>query len=139
VSGSSDLAAGYKQLLSRELLDQALEVVRSKRPNLVIINLGSPDYAAHSFGPSRARYRAAIEYVDSLVGDHFVVNTGGASMGVCVRDKGRVAEAASLLRREPWCEAIYREDGRAGCDRTLRALQSYFAGRSPDLGRPRRR
>jgi arylsulfatase A-like enzyme len=54
-------------------------------------------------------------------------------MGVYVRDKGRVAEAASLLRGEPWCEAIYCEDGRAGCDRTLRDLRSYFAGRSPDL------
>jgi arylsulfatase A-like enzyme len=186
VSGSSDLAAGYKQLLSRELLDQALEIVRSRRPNLVVINLGSADYAAHIYGPASTRYRSSIEYVDSLVGDllraldelgirdrsavilsadhgfsevdasrvvapvagdgghtlvtlsragieHLVINTGGASMGVYVRDKGRVAEAASLLRREPWCEAIYCEDGRAGCDRTLRGLRSYFAGRSPDL------
>jgi predicted AlkP superfamily pyrophosphatase or phosphodiesterase len=186
VSGSSDLAAGYKQLLSRELLDQALDIVRTRRPNLVVINLGSADYAAHSFGPASARYRSAIEYLDPLVGDllrvldslgirdrstlilsadhgfsevdssrviapvaaagghalpplsragieHFVVNTGGASMGIYVRDKERVAEAASLLRREPWCEAIYCEDGRAGCDLTLRGLRSYFAGRSPDL------
>jgi arylsulfatase A-like enzyme len=134
----------------------------------VVINLGSADYAAHSFGPSSARYRSAIEYIDSLVGDllhaldslgirdrsavilssdhgfseveasrvvapvsgdgghtlpplsragieHFVINTGGASMGVYVRDKKRVAEAG------------------AGCDRTLRGLRSYFPGRSPDL------
>jgi predicted AlkP superfamily pyrophosphatase or phosphodiesterase len=186
VFGSSELAAGYKDLLSRELLDQALEIVRSRRPNLVVINLGSADYAAHSFGPSSPRYRSAIEYVDSLVGDllraldslgirdrsamilsadhgfsevdasrlvapvsadgghtlpalanagieHFVVNTGGASMGIYVRDKGRAAEAVSLLRREPWCESVYCEDGRAGCDRTLRGLRSYFPGRSPDL------
>jgi hypothetical protein len=62
-----------------------------------------------------------------------VVNTGGASMGIYVRDKERVAEAASLLRPEPWCESIYCEDERAGCDRSLRGLRSYFPARSPDL------
>jgi len=186
VSGSPDLAAGYKQLLSRELLDQALDVIRTKRPNLVVLNLGSADYAAHSFGPASARYREAIEYVDSLVGDllraldalgirdrsavilsadhgfsevdgsrvvapaaagggytlpllaqagieHFVINTGGTSMGIYVRDKGRVSEAISLLRREPWCESIYCEMEGAACDRSLHALRAYFPGRSPDL------
>jgi predicted AlkP superfamily pyrophosphatase or phosphodiesterase len=186
VLGSADLAAGYKQLLSRELLDQVLDVVRSKRPNLVVMNLGSADYAAHSFGPSSGRYREAIEYVDSLVGDllraldglgirdrsaviisadhgfsevdgsrvvapaagsgghtlpaltqagieHFLINTGGASMGIYVRDKGRVQEAVSLLRREPWCESIYCEAKGTACDRSLQALRSYFPGRSPDL------
>jgi hypothetical protein len=39
VSGSADLAAGYKQLLSTELLDQALDVVRSRRPNLVVMRI----------------------------------------------------------------------------------------------------
>jgi hypothetical protein len=34
VSGSADLAAGYKQLLSRELLDQALDVVRARHGSL---------------------------------------------------------------------------------------------------------
>ncbi len=186
VSGSADLAAGYKQLLSRELLDQALDVIRTKRPNLVVLNLGSADYAAHSFGPASVRYRDTIAYLDSLVGDllhaldalgirdrsaviisadhgfsevdgsrvvaptagggghtlealaragieHFVINTGGASMGIYVRDKRRVREAVALLRGEPWCESIYCEAEGAGCDRSLRALRSYFPGRSPDL------
>lgn len=186
VAGSADLAAGLKLLLSRQLLDQTLALVREKRPNLVVLNLGSADYAGHSFGPESPRYAAAITYLDSLVGElvralealglrdrttfvvsadhgfsdvdtrrivapetdeegrrllvlaqrgieHFVTDTGGTSMGVFVRDKRRVAEAAAALRREPWCEALYCEDARAGCDRTLRSLRAYFPGRSPDL------
>ena len=184
VGGSSDLAAGYKLALSRQLLDQVLEVVRKHRPNLVVMNLGSVDYTGHAFGPRSPRYQAAIEFVDGLVGDllrelerlglregtafvvsadhgfsdvdgtrpvtadaekeglpplkaagieHFAVNTGGASVGVYIRDKARVAEAAGILRRASWCEAIYCEDARAGCDRSLHDLGSYFPDRSPDL------
>ena len=62
-----------------------------------------------------------------------MTNTGGASMGVYVRDKARLAEAVGLLRREPWVEAIYCEAPAAGCDRSLSSLNAYFAGRSPDL------
>jgi predicted AlkP superfamily pyrophosphatase or phosphodiesterase len=144
--GSADLAAGYKQLLSRQLLDQTLQIVREKRPSLVVVNLGAADYAAHSFGPESLRYLLTLEYLDGLVGDllkaldelgirqrtavivsadhgfsdvdatrlvapaadagghrldflaargieHYVTNTGGSSMGVYIRDKGRVAEA----------------------------------------------
>lgn len=67
--GSADLAAGYKQSLSRQLLDQTLALVREKRPSLVVVNLGSADYAAHSFGPESPRYLQTIEFLDGLVGD----------------------------------------------------------------------
>jgi hypothetical protein len=184
--GSADLAAGYKQALSRQLLSQTLGIVREKRPNLVVVNLGSADYAGHSFGPEGARYREALEFLDGLVGEllkaldemgirdrtavivsadhgfsdvdpgrlvapaadagghrlallasrgieHYLSNTGGASMGVYVRDKARIAETVAALRAEPWCEAVYCEDAKAGCDLSLRALHAYFPGRSPDL------
>jgi len=184
--GSADLAAGYKQLLSRQLLDQTLQIVREKRPNFVIVNLGAADYAAHSFGPESIRYLLTLEYLDGLVGDllkalddlgirqrtavivsadhgfsdvdptrlvapvadvgghrlealaargieHYLTNTGGSSMGVYVRDKGRVAEAVAALRAEPWCEAVYCQDAKAACDRTLESLHAFFPGRSPDL------
>jgi hypothetical protein len=184
--GSADLAAGYKQSLSRQLLDQTLEILRDKRPALVVVNLGSADYAGHSFGPESARYREAIEFLDGLVGDllkavddmgirarttvivsadhgfsdvdatrvvapasdagghrlaslasrgieHYLSNTGGASMGVYVRDKARIADAVAALRAEPWCEAVYCEDKKAGCDLSLTSLHDYFPGRSPDI------
>lgn len=185
-SGSIALAVGYKELLSRQLLDQALAVIRAHRPNLVVLNLGSADYAAHSFGPNSPRYREMIEFIDGLVGEllkavdalgirdqsafvitsdhgfsavdptrvvapasdqgghrlevlanagieHFVVNTGGASMGVYIRDKGRIPEAVALLRAQPWCEAIFCEEAAAKCDNSLTHLRAYFPGRSPDL------
>ena len=184
--GSADLAAGYKQALSRQLLDQTLAVMREHRPNLVIVNLGSADYAGHSFGPESPRYLQTIEFLDGLVGEllkavdemgirertavivsadhgfsdvdptrlvapvadagghrlgilasrgieHYVSNTGGSSMGVYVRDKRRVPEAVAAMRAEPWCEAVYCEDAKAACDRSLRSLRAYFAGRSPDV------
>ena len=62
-----------------------------------------------------------------------MTNTGGASMGVYIRDKARVAEAVGLLRREPWVESIYCEPAPAHCDVSLSSLHSYFPGRSPDL------
>jgi predicted AlkP superfamily pyrophosphatase or phosphodiesterase len=186
VEGSADLAAGYKHTLSRQLLDQTLAIVREKRPNLVVLNLGSADYAAHSFGPESPRYLQAIEFLDGLVGEllkvldemgirqrtaivvsadhgfsevepsrvvapaadagghrlealasrgieHFVTNTGGSSMGVFVRDKGRVPAAVAVLRAQAWCEAVYCEDAKAGCDRSLRSLRAYYPGRSPDV------
>ncbi len=185
-AGSGDLAAGYKMLLSRQLLDQTLAIVEEKRPNLVILNLAAVDYTGHSFGPDSLRYAAAITYVDALVGElvkaldemgirertafvlsadhgfsgvnpervvapnadagghrlealsahgieHFVTNTGGASMGIFVRDKSRLAEAVAALRREPWCESVYCEDAKARCDRSLSELRVYFPGRTPDL------
>jgi predicted AlkP superfamily pyrophosphatase or phosphodiesterase len=184
--GSADLAAGYKQSLSRQLLAQTLEILREKRPSLVVVNLGSVDYAGHSFGPEGTRYREAIEFLDGLVGDllkaldamgirerttiivsadhgfsdvdatrvvapateagghrlailasrgieHYLSNTGGASMGLYVRDKTRMAEAVAALRAEPWCEAVYCEDPKARCDLSLRSLHDYFPGRSPDV------
>jgi predicted AlkP superfamily pyrophosphatase or phosphodiesterase len=186
VQGSADLAAGLKHALSRQLLDQTLALVRERRPNLVVLNLGSADYAAHSFGPQSPRYIAAIEFIDGLVGEllealdemgvrqrtaivvtadhgftevepgrvvapaaggaadrldilgsrgieHLVTNTGGASFGVYVRDKARVPEAVAALRGQPWCEAVYCEDAKAACDRSLRSLHAYYPGRSPDL------
>ncbi|MBI3932894.1 MAG: alkaline phosphatase family protein [Acidobacteria bacterium] len=186
VAGSADLALGYKLLLGRQLLDQTLEIVRRERPSLVVVNLGSGDYAAHSFGPDDPRYLRALEYGDALLGDlvkavealgirdrsvfvisadhgftqvdgrrvvapksdhdghrlevlaargieHFVTNAGGAAMGVYVRDRARLVEAASALRGETWCASLYCEDPKAGCDRSLRSLRAYFPGRSPDL------
>jgi predicted AlkP superfamily pyrophosphatase or phosphodiesterase len=192
--GSVELAVWYKQSLSRQLLDQTLALVREHKPNLVIINLGSSDYVAHTWGPEAPQYLHTIEFIDGLVGElkaelgrlgilertafvfssdhgfsdvdptrvispagdatrqvvqedrrhvldalaargieHFVTNTGGASMGVYIRDKTRVAEAVGLLRREPWVESIYCEPAPAGCDRSLSSLHAYFPGRSPDL------
>jgi len=194
VSGSVELALWCKQRLSRDLLDQTLALVREHKPNLVVINLGSPDYVAHTWGPEAPQYLHTIEFVDGLVGDlkaeleklgilgrtafvfsadhgfsdvdprrliapagdasrqaagqdrghtvdalaargieHFVTNTGGASMGVYIRDKSRVAEAVGLLRREPWVESIYCEPAPARCDLSLSSLRAYFPGRSPDL------
>ncbi len=194
VSGSVELALWYKQRLSRDLLDQTLALVREHKPNLVVINLGSPDYVAHTWGPLAPEYVNTIEFIDGLVGElktelgrlgmlertafvfsadhgfsdvdptriiapagdvmrqpaaedrrhtldplaahgieHFVTNTGGASMGVYVRDKARVTEAVGLLRREPWVESIYCEPAPARCDLSLSSLHSYFPGRSPDL------
>lgn len=74
-----------------------------------------------------------IESLSRLGIEHHVSNTGGTSMGIYVRDRTRTAEAAQALRREPWCDAIYCEDASARCDKTLRELQAYFPGRSPDL------
>jgi len=194
VSGSVDLALWYKQRLSRDLLDQTLVLVREHKPNLVVINLGSPDYVAHTWGPEAPQYLHTIEFIDGLLGElkaelgklgmlertafvfsadhgfsdvdptrliapagdaarqsagadrahtldplaargieHFVTNTGGASMGVYIRDKARIAEAVGLLRREPWVESIYCEPASAHCDLSLSSLHSYFPGRSPDL------
>jgi arylsulfatase A-like enzyme len=64
--------------------------------------------------------------------EHYVSNTGGASMGLYVRDKRRIADAVTALRAEPWCEAVYCEDATAACDRSLQSLRAYFPGRSPD-------
>lgn len=186
VGGSAERAIRHKRLLSRQLLDQARSLIREKRPNLVVLNLGSADYAAHAFGPQSPYYLQTIEFIDGLVGElvkdlealgvrrrtafivtadhgfsavdgsrlvapasdqqghrlgllaergieHFVTNTGGASMGIYVRDKSRLPEAVRALREEPWCESVYCEDGRADCDRSLRQLRAYFPGRSPDL------
>jgi predicted AlkP superfamily pyrophosphatase or phosphodiesterase len=186
VAGNAEAAAWQKELLSRQLLDQSLAVIREHRPNLVVINLGSADYAAHAFGPESPFYLRTLEYEDGLVGDlleaykslglfdkttvvvsadhgfsqvntsrvvapasdagghrletlaalgieHYVTNTGGTSMGVYVREKGRVPQAVAALRREPWCESVYCEDAAAGCDRSLSSLRSWFPGRSPDL------
>jgi predicted AlkP superfamily pyrophosphatase or phosphodiesterase len=194
VAGSVDLALWYKQTLSRQLLDQTLAIVREHKPNLVVLNLGSADYVAHTWGPNSPQYMHTIEFIDGLVGElktelgklgilertafvfssdhgfsdvdprrlispagdtsrqnieedrrhlldalvaakieHFVTNTGGASMGVYIRDKSRTAEAVGLLRREPWVESIYCEPVPARCDRSLSSLHSYFPGRSPDL------
>ena len=191
--GSADLALWYKQSLSRQLLDQTLAVVREHKPNLVVLNLGSADYVAHTWGPDCPQYMRTLEFLDGLVGElwaelgklgirertafvisadhgfsgvdptrviapgdrskpsledpprhvldplaargieHYVTNTGGASMGVYIRDKARVAESVALLRREPWVESIYCEPAGVGCDGTLSSLRSYFPGRSPDL------
>jgi len=192
--GSQELALWYKESLSRQLLGQTLAIVRERRPNLVVINLGSADYVAHTWGPSSAQYMQTIEFMDGLVGElaaelgrlgmlertafvfsadhgfsdvdptriiapagdatrqpaaedkrhtldplaargieHFVTNTGGASMGVYIRDKSRIAEAVTRLRHEPWVESIYCEPAPARCDLSLSSLHSYFAGRSPDL------
>jgi predicted AlkP superfamily pyrophosphatase or phosphodiesterase len=65
--------------------------------------------------------------------EHYVTNTGGASMGLYIRDKSRVAEAVAALRPEPWAEAIYCEEPAAHCDRSLTSLHSYFPGRSPEV------
>jgi arylsulfatase A-like enzyme len=217
ISGSVDLALWYKQSLSRQLLDQTLALVRAHKPNLVVLNLGSADYVAHTWGPECPQYLHTLEFVDGLVGElkaelgklgilertafvlsadhgfsdvdprrliapvgglggtrgsppaqserefisrergdaarppgkedrrhtldplaarnieHFVTNTGGASMGVYIRDKAKVTEAVGLLRSQPWVESIYCEAVAARCDLSLSSLHSYFPGRSPDL------
>ncbi|MBI1875659.1 MAG: alkaline phosphatase family protein [Acidobacteria bacterium] len=68
-SGSARLAFWYKLQLSRRLLDEALPLMRQHRPNFVILNLGSADYTAHSFGPETPEYRLTIEFLDALVGE----------------------------------------------------------------------
>jgi predicted AlkP superfamily pyrophosphatase or phosphodiesterase len=189
VDGSADRAAREKLQLSRQLVDQALALVREKRPNLVVINLSAADYTAHAFGPSSPYYSRAVEYLDSLVGEllqaydglgirqrtavvvsadhgfsdvdksrlvaaasdpasaqghqltilaerhieHYVTNTGGSSMGLYIRNKARIAEAVTALRREPWVEAIYCETAAAHCDRSLTSLHAFFRGRSPEV------
>jgi phosphonoacetate hydrolase len=67
--GSAALALWNKQRLARDLLDQALVVVKEHRPNLVIVNLGSADYAAHSYGPDTPQYRQTLEHIDGLIAD----------------------------------------------------------------------
>ena len=185
VNGSASMALWYKEMLSRQLLDQTLAVIKDKKPTLVIINLGSADYAAHSFGPQSAQYREAIAFLDGLIGElvatldklnlreqsaiivsadhgfthgnggllvaprvneapqiealsarrieHVVTNTGGTSMGIYVRDKRRLAEAVTVLRGQPWTDAVYCQDVSARCDKSLSELNAFFAGRSPDL------
>jgi arylsulfatase A-like enzyme len=185
VNGSAALALWNKQLLSRQLLDQTLALFREHRPAITIVNLGSADYTAHSFGPQTPQYRESLQFLDGLLGelvkavddaglrerttfiissDHgfshgdgrtmvargalnalelpnltslgienFVTNNGGTALGVYIRDKTRVAEAAAALRREPWTDAIFCEEPAAQCDRTLHELHAYFPGRSPDL------
>lgn len=68
-SGSATLAMWYKLGLSRRLLDEAIPLIRQHRPNFAIINLGSADYAGHSFGPDTPEYRMAIEFIDTLIGE----------------------------------------------------------------------
>jgi predicted AlkP superfamily pyrophosphatase or phosphodiesterase len=69
VAGSAEAAAWLKESLARQLLDQALAVVRDRRPNLVVINLGGADYTAHAFGPESPYYARVIEYQDALLGE----------------------------------------------------------------------
>lgn len=69
VGGSTELAVGYKHLMSRQLLDQVLQVFRKERPNVVVMNLGSADYTGHTFGPETPQYRQTLEFLDSLIGD----------------------------------------------------------------------
>jgi arylsulfatase A-like enzyme len=96
----------------------------------------------HGFSGVDARHVVAPAGVDGgrtlglLAGrgiEHFVTNTGGASMGIYVKDKARLAEVVAALRTQSWCEAAYCEDARAGCDRTLTELKAHFPGRSPDV------
>jgi predicted AlkP superfamily pyrophosphatase or phosphodiesterase len=184
--GSAERAAWLKELLSRQLLDATLRLFREKKPNLVLLNLGSADYAAHAFGPDSPHYLRTLEFLDTLLGDfvreverlglrerttfvvsadhgfsgvdlrhvvapadapggpqvgelsargieHVVSNTGGTSMGLYLRDGGRLREAVSTLRAQPWCEAVYCEDAGAGCDRSLSSLAVFSPGRSPAL------
>ena len=65
--------------------------------------------------------------------EHAVTNTGGTSMGIYIRDKRRLAEAVTVLRTQPWTDAVYCEPIAAHCDRSLHELHSFFPGRSPDL------
>lgn len=69
VEGSEERAVREKLRLSRDLLDRTLAILSDKKPNLVVLNLGSADYMAHSFGPDSPHYREAIEFVDGLVGE----------------------------------------------------------------------
>lgn len=67
--GSSALALWNKQRLARDLLDQTLALVKEHRPSLVILNLGSADYTAHSYGPDTPQYRQTLEHIDGLIAD----------------------------------------------------------------------
>jgi len=73
VNGSAALALWHKQLLSRQLLDQAIAIVTEHRPNVMVLNLGSADYVAHAFGPDTLEYRQTIEFLDGLVGEFLQV------------------------------------------------------------------
>ena len=68
VYGSRELAYWDKVAMSRDLLEQSLAVFREHKPNLSIINLGSADYAAHTWGPDSPEYGRSIEAIDGLVG-----------------------------------------------------------------------
>lgn len=68
-SGSEDLAFGYKELLTRRVFDEALSLIREKRPNLAVLNLATADYTAHSFGPQSAYYLRSIAFNDALVAE----------------------------------------------------------------------
>jgi arylsulfatase A-like enzyme len=85
----------------------------------------------HDAVPTAPGYEVAA--LTALGIEHVVTNTGGTSMGLYVRDKRRVAEAAAALRQQPWTDAIYCEDAAARCDRSLQSLKAHFPGRSPDL------
>jgi hypothetical protein len=67
-NGSRELSYVDKMALSRDLLEQSLVVFREHRPNLSIINLGSADYMAHTWGPDSPEYNRAIEAIDGLIG-----------------------------------------------------------------------
>jgi predicted AlkP superfamily pyrophosphatase or phosphodiesterase len=69
VHGSRSLALHDKQRLSREMLAQTLALVRERRPNLSVVNLGSADYAGHSFGPDSREYRESLEFLDGLIAE----------------------------------------------------------------------
>jgi phosphonoacetate hydrolase len=67
--GSAALGLWNKQRLARDLLDQTVVLVKEHRPNLVILNLGSADYSAHSYGPETPQYRQTLEHIDGLIAD----------------------------------------------------------------------
>jgi len=131
-------AIGYLDSLVGELL-QAVDQLGIRQRTAVIVS------ADHGFSDvDNRRLVAAATDPSSDQGhkltmlaargiEHYVTNTGGASMGVYIRDKSRVPEAVATLRDEPWTEAVYCEDEKAHCDRSLSSLHALFPGRSPEL------
>jgi phosphonoacetate hydrolase len=69
VGGSEERAVKEKLRLSRVMMDRMLAILSDKKPNLMVMNLGSADYMAHSFGPGNPHYHEAFEYIDTLIGE----------------------------------------------------------------------
>lgn len=89
VHGSRALGVAYKQEMSRDLLRQLLALVREKKPNLVVVNLGSADYVAHSYGPRSPEYGVTLEVLDGLIGE--LLKTLGA---LGIRERSTIVVSA---------------------------------------------
>jgi predicted AlkP superfamily pyrophosphatase or phosphodiesterase len=69
--GTLDYAAaptGNTHLLATETVEAATRYMKSRRPNVVFVHIGEPDYAGHSTGWMSAPYGWAVRRADGAVG-----------------------------------------------------------------------